>query len=227
VTSACTLCKGEILAIDFIIHIATYVQFSFKIFWYIRYDDGCFVQPKHVAALAIIKLCFNGLSALLLIIVTIFTILYRQVSTKFQRFKIVHLCIVGCRLTKLIPFLIVYQSISFCFIVTKIGIFSCRFGRKPFKIPRRLFLGATAWITGWFPVIIDFNRESILQICMVLDLLCVISSVSIIRGVERYGEHRDKEKTVWLVSVFDDRSCMYNYYHNAVYILVHLLLSGM
>ena len=47
---------------------------------------------------------------------TILAILFRQVvSTKFQRFRIVYLCTMGCRLTTLLLFLILHRSISFCF----------------------------------------------------------------------------------------------------------------
>jgi hypothetical protein len=106
------------------------------------------------------------------IIVTILTILLRQVlSTKFQRFKNVNLCTMGYRLTTLLLLVIVYRSISFCFFVTKIAFCSCLFGRTPFKIPRRLFLGAAAQITGssyrWFPDIIDFSQGFTLKICMI------------------------------------------------------------
>jgi len=42
----------EIWATDFaIMCMAVAVSFSFHMFWYIRSDDGCFVQPKLVAVL--------------------------------------------------------------------------------------------------------------------------------------------------------------------------------
>jgi hypothetical protein len=84
------------------------------------------------------------ISVLLHVIITILTIKYRQiVSTKFQRFKIVYLCTVGCRLTTLLLFLIVYWSISFYFIVTKI-VFSH---------------AGLAAVRLKFPYIIDLNWE--------------------------------------------------------------------
>jgi len=54
------------------------------------------------------------------------------------------------------------------FFVTKIDFSLWRFGRSPFKIPRRLFLGAAARITGS-----DFSEY----------VRSVISSVSVIRAV--------------------------------------------
>jgi len=43
---------AAIWATDFVIMcMAVGVSFSFCIFWYIRSDDGCFVQPKLLAAL--------------------------------------------------------------------------------------------------------------------------------------------------------------------------------
>ena len=97
------------------------------------------------------------------IIVTVLTIWHRQIVwTKFQRFKIVYLCTIGCTLTTILLFFIVYRSISFCCIVTKIGLCPCRFDCSPFKIPRRLFHDIIVRIIGssyrWFPDIIDFNR---------------------------------------------------------------------
>ena len=46
-----------------IICVDTAVYFFFYIFWYIRPDDGCFVQPQHVTALHLLewKLCVKGL----------------------------------------------------------------------------------------------------------------------------------------------------------------------
>jgi hypothetical protein len=75
-------------------------------------------------------------------------ILFRHVvPTKFQRFKIVYLCTMGCRLMTLLLFLIVHLSII-CFIILKISLCSSQFGCSPFKIPRRLFFGAAARIAG-------------------------------------------------------------------------------
>jgi len=51
--------------------------------------------------------------------------------------------------------------------------------------------------------------------------------MSLIHGVKHYAERCGKVKMAWLVSVFDDASCTYSYYHNPVYIRVYLLLSGM
>ena len=77
-------------------------------------------------------------------------IMCRQaVSTKFQRFKIIYLCTMGCRLKTLLLILMVYPWMSlFCFIATKIALGSCPFRRCSFKIPRRMFHSSAARIRG-------------------------------------------------------------------------------
>jgi hypothetical protein len=107
----------------------------------------------------------------------------------------------GCRLTTLMLFLIMYLSISFCFIVTKIALCSCQFGRSPFQIPRRLFIGAAA-------------RISIISRCHRFQ--SGIDPPNMYNpGCVRYPwcQRRGKVQIALLVRVLSDVCCTYYYYH--------------
>ena len=60
-----------------------------------------------------------------------------------------YICVLWGRLKMLFFILMVYPSMSlFCFIVTKLALATCRFGRCAFKIPRSILRGSAARIRG-------------------------------------------------------------------------------